>query len=133
MIFIDTGAFIARFIRNDQYHARAITLWNGLRREQLLTTNLIITETLTLLARQVGTEYAIEKAHLIYQASGIRVLRPDEDDEVKALDWLHKYRDQQLSFTDCVSFAVMKRHKIKRYFGFDGHFQLDGFHDIAMV
>jgi hypothetical protein len=45
----------------------------------------------------------------------------------KAIGFFEKYSDQHLSFTDCVSFVLMKIKKIKRVFTFDHHFQLAGF------
>ncbi len=38
-----------------------------------------------------------------------------------------KYDDKDLSFTDCTSFALMKRLKVQTAFTFDGHFQQVGF------
>lgn len=35
-----------------------------------------------------------------------------------------KYRDQDLSFVNCTSFAVMERMKLSTAFGFDRHFSV---------
>jgi predicted nucleic acid-binding protein len=40
---------------------------------------------------------------------------------------LDKFGDQQLSFTDYLSFTLMRRNGIQVVFGFDGHFELAGF------
>jgi uncharacterized protein len=40
---------------------------------------------------------------------------------------LHKYADQRVSFTDCISFVMMKRERVKIAFTFDRHFSLAGF------
>jgi len=55
------------------------------------------------------------------------ILRPDHDDELEALKLFRKHGDQKVSFTDCVSFALMRRHDIPRTFGFDQHFVHAGF------
>ena len=34
MIFIDTGPFIARYIKNDQYHIEALEKWKKARKLQ---------------------------------------------------------------------------------------------------
>lgn len=129
MIFIDTGAFIARYLEKDEHHTTAIRLWDSIAqsRESCYTSNFILDETLTLLGRWVAPSFAIEKAHLIYSSPLFTILRPDYDIEIRALELFKKYADQKVSFTDCVSFALMKAKKIKKAFSFDQHFQIAGF------
>ena len=55
------------------------------------------------------------------------ILRPEAEDEFKALELFRKLGDQQVSFTDCVSFALMRRYGIDKAFGFDRHFVHAGF------
>ena len=40
------------------------------------------------------------------------ILRPEADDELEALNLFRKLSDQRVSFTDCVSFALMRRYGI---------------------
>jgi len=47
--------------------------------------------------------------------------------EETAEDILRKYQDHDFSFTDAVSFAVMKQHEIIKAFSFDQHFVIAGF------
>jgi len=47
--------------------------------------------------------------------------------EEEAEDILGKYQDQDFSYSDAVSFAVMKRHEIHLAFSFDHHFMTAGF------
>ena len=35
--------------------------------------------------------------------------------------------DQAVSYTDCVSFVLMKREGLRNVFGFDGHFTAAGY------
>ena len=42
--------------------------------------------------------------------------------EEKALDIFEKYGDKDFSFTDCVSFVVMREMGIQEAFAFDEHF-----------
>ena len=44
---------------------------------------------------------------------------------------MRKYADQQISFTDCVSFAMMRRLGIGAAFAFDRHFRDAGFQMIT--
>jgi predicted nucleic acid-binding protein len=129
LIFIDTGAFVARYVKRDQYHSEAVRFWHELDHlsERLFTSNFVLDEAFTLLARRAGYQFASERARNIYESKVLVILRPDRDDELKALVCLEKYADQKISFTDCVSFALMKQRRIKRVFSFDHHFERAGF------
>lgn len=59
------------------------------------------------------------------------IRRPDEKDEINALELFEKYADQKVSFTDCLSFVIMQRLKIKQVFSFDNHFKYAGFELIS--
>ena len=50
-------------------------------------------------------------------------------DEIRKSAWdiFLKYSDQELSFTDCTSFALMKNLGLKKAFTFDSHFLILGF------
>ena len=129
MIFIDTGAFLARYLSHDQYHRRATVCWEKLasNNERCFTSNFILDETFTLLGRRAGYDFVIQRAKNMYGSKSLLIFRPDQDDELKALTYFGKYADQTISFTDCISFVLMRREKIHRVFSFDRHFELAGF------
>jgi predicted nucleic acid-binding protein len=56
VIFIDTGAFLARFVERDQFHKRALAVWRRLekRHDRCFTSNFVLDETFTLLARRTS-------------------------------------------------------------------------------
>ena len=130
MIFIDTGAFLARYLRNDRHHRSAVAVWEtlGSNRENCVTSNFVLDETFTLLGRRAGYGFAVQRARNIYASQALTICRPDREDEIKALQIFGKYADQHVSFTDCISFVLMKREKINRVFSFDRHFEFAGFH-----
>ena len=129
MIFVDTGAFLGRFLSNDQHHQTATAGWAKLREEEApcCTSNFVLDETLTFLARRTNYQFASERGRELYSPTEARILRPTHEDELVALDWFEKYADQEVSFTDCVSFVLMKRAGIDTAFSFDRHFQRAGF------
>lgn len=129
MIFIDTGALLARYFARDQYHETAIAFWDKIRRkkEPCFTSNFVLHETFTLLARRAGYPFAAERARKIYASHYMTILRPSKEDEIRALEYFEKFAEHKVSFTDCISFVLMRRHKIRRAFTFDSHFSLAGF------
>ena len=129
MIFVDTGAIVGRYLPDDQHHAAARVGWQKIREKQLAccTSNLVVVEAITLLTRRAGGAFAAETGRLLYSSQALRILRTSPDDEIAALAWLHKFSDQSLSFTDGVSFVLMRRHGLRHAFTFDRHFVLAGF------
>ena len=127
MIFIDTGAFVARYLVRDQYHARAVEAWRLLHRHRIATTSHVLDEVFTLLGRRAGNAFAAERARRFLTSDALRLVRPKLDDELSAVELFESYGDQGISFTDALSFAVMRRLSIARAFTFDRHFVLAGF------
>ncbi len=129
MIFIDTGAFLARYLTTDQYHTKAITLWDKIRenQESCFTSNFVLDETFTLLGRRAGYPFSAERAENIYASNLLKILRPQKQEEIKAISFFRKFADQSVSFTDCISITLMKKQRIRKVFSFDKHFQFAGF------
>jgi len=96
VIFIDTGAFLARFSERDQHHEEAMPFWRQLaaRRERLFTSNLVLSEALTLAARRLGHRFAAEAARRTYALAAFTILRPEREEELQAVGLLDQYADQ---------------------------------------
>jgi len=128
-LFVDTGAWFALADKSDQYHSKAVNIYPKLLSSyiNLKTTNLVIAETYTLIRRALGHQAAIIFLENI--AASPRVIKVYSDNilEEKAEKILRKYQDQNFSYTDAVSFAVMKQYVIKKAFSFDQHFVTAGF------
>ncbi|MCD4749556.1 MAG: PIN domain-containing protein [Thermoanaerobaculales bacterium] len=129
MIFIDTGAFVARYVARDQYHSTAVNAWQELAAgsQRCFTTNHVLDETLTLLGRRGGNQFAAERARALFASHELTIIRTDRDDELRAVGLFEQFADQPFSFTDCLSFSVMKHSGISRAFTFDNHFRVAGF------
>lgn len=135
MIFVDTGAFLARYVRQDEHHRRAKRAWTEIERSRrrCFTSNFVLDETFTLLGRRASYAFAAERARALLASSALTILRPDLDDEGKAVELFAKFADQKVSFTDCVSFALMRHHGLNRAFTFDRHFADAGFELVPPV
>ncbi len=135
MIFIDTGAFIARYLSKDQYHRIALQTWRLLedQKPRIFTSNFILDELATLLGRRADYQFAALRLKSIYSSASINIWRPDTDNELQALKWFTKYADQKVSFTDCLLFTMMSNAKIQKVFTFDKYFDLAGFERVPEI
>lgn len=129
MIFVDTGAFLARYLASDAHHKRALRLWKKVELSgvRLVTSNHVIDETLTLLGRRASYDFAADRGQELYQSRALAILRTVEEEELLGLELFRKFADQEVSFTDCISFTLMRKAGIGTAFSFDRHFALAGF------
>jgi len=129
MIFVDTGAFLGRYLSKDQHHDRARRLWEKIYRrgESCCTSNFVLDETFTFLARRSSYRFAAERARQLHASTELLILRPVLEDETAAIELFEKYADQKVSFTDCISFVLMRKADIETAFSFDQHFERAGF------
>ncbi|MBI5243400.1 MAG: type II toxin-antitoxin system VapC family toxin [Elusimicrobia bacterium] len=129
MIFVDTSAFLALWLPEDGCHPAAAAAWDEIQAHpaRLFTSSLVLSETVTLLGRRAGAKFAAARARSILYSDVLSVWRPEAEDERAALAMYEKYADQGVSFTDAVSFALMRRHRVLRAFTFDAHFARAGF------
>lgn len=134
MIFVDTLAFLARYLHRDQYHRVALDTWHELEHanEPLVTSNFVLAETFTLLGRRASYPFAAERAKIIYRSRVLTILRPDAEDELAALELFIRYAGQRVSFTDATSFVLMQRRGLTRAFSFDRHFAYAGFEVVPL-
>jgi predicted nucleic acid-binding protein len=135
LIFVVTSAFLAGYLRHDQHYTDALPIWKRIEREKELfcTSNFVLAELATLLARRSSYSFAAQKVGSLYGSKVVKILRPSEEDERHALMLFKKYADQEISFTDCVSFILMQAHQLTRVFCFDRHFDIPGFSRFPLV
>jgi predicted nucleic acid-binding protein len=129
VIFVDVGAFLARHMAGDTYHDRAVKGWRVLEESgrRCFTSTFVLSEFLTLMGRRAGYAVAAARGRPIFASQKLTVLRPGPEEEIEALEKFEKFADQRVSFTDCLSFVLMKRHRLSQVFSFDHHFARAGF------
>ena len=125
-MFVDTGAWYALVDERDPSHAEALDLVEGAHAE-LITTNWVVGESLNLTRSRLGHRVAVTLGAELRVRPGIRIVRVGQKDEEEAWRLFQRYADKDFSFTDCTSFAVMRRLGLTRAFAFDRHFQQMGF------
>jgi uncharacterized protein len=132
MIFIDTGPLLAQRLSRDPYRQQSLAGWKRLEQgnERLATSNFVLDELVTLLAKRAGCAFAVDAVRGLYESSRLSILRPETQDEILALGLMQKFADPAISFTDYLSFALMKRNRIRKAFTFDKHFEIAGFESV---
>jgi uncharacterized protein len=127
--FVDTSAWYPLLVAKHPDHARLASALRALirNRRRLVTTNLVVAETHALLLRRVGAPTALAFVRTVDEAPNV-VVRSTRDLETEAeRNWLVRYSEQDFSFTDAVSFAVMTDRRIRDALSLDHHFEIAGF------
>lgn len=125
VILVDTGAFIALADSSDSLHKRARQVSANLEKsaETLVATPFVLMETSLYLHRRIGVDVSRRFWNsLITGDAGVEILSYEPVDLERAYEISNKYADQDFSFVDCTSFAIMERLKIPRAFSFDEDF-----------
>jgi predicted nucleic acid-binding protein len=115
--------------RNDPAHlacmaVRDATLEAG---RVLITTDFVVDETLTLIRLRLGLAAANAWWEQIDGSGRLRWERVEHDRFERARHLFFQYRDKDLSFTDCTSFAIMRELKLTTVLTTDGQFRQVGF------
>jgi predicted nucleic acid-binding protein len=131
---VDTGALVALAAPRDQYHARA----RDIARRHLAAgriwcgTTMVLAEFHGLQLKRAGREAARRTLSALLTDPAYEWLDvPAELVRAAAGAWLDRYRDQDFTLTDAVSFEVMRRERIRQAFAFDRHFVTAGYDLLA--
>lgn len=129
MIFVDTSAWVAIADKNDRYAEEAGRQYTGLilKKEKLTTSDLILVETYNLLSQTIGAKATIKFGNVLHSIPFLKIESVAKTDWERGWKILEKYDDKNFSFTDCTSFALMERLRIRTAFSFDAHFTRYGF------
>ncbi|MEJ2421703.1 MAG: PIN domain-containing protein [Acidobacteriota bacterium] len=125
-LFVDTSAWYALANKKAARHKevkRAIAEWEG----RLCTTDYIFDELVTLIRYRVGYAPAVEVGEVLQDSGTCLLVRVEDQDIRDAWDQFVRERDQRNSFTDCTSFAVMRRLGLTTAAALDDDFVRAGF------
>src|SRR3989344_7178534 len=127
MTFVDSSAWIALTKSDDTNHVKAVKWWKEQEMEKLVTSNLIVMETLGWVRNKKGKKTAIELGKRLLDQRELKLVRVLQNDEPVAWKYFQDLNGRGVSMVDCTSIAVMKRLGIKTIFTFDGDFEQAGF------
>jgi predicted nucleic acid-binding protein len=97
----------------------------------MVTTDLVVVETLNLVQARLGHCHAVQIGHRLLNPKLTTVLKVSDEDLTQAWQLFQRYRDKGFSFTDCTCFALMERLRIAFAFAFDSHFRQYGRFTVA--
>ena len=132
-LFIDTGAFFARFNERAAEHDRARAVFQGLRDGELqygplVTSRYVLSEFATLMRRTVGHPPAVNALETIRSAESINVLSLGSDAFDRTCERFARYDARRISFVDHSSGVLADDYDIEHIFTFDtDDFQTLGF------
>ncbi len=124
-VFVDTGAWFASIVPWDANHAQAAN-WLAQNTRSLLTTDSVLSETLTLLRIRGERERANWLGEKIWSEELTVLYLVNREDQQAAWDVFRRFADKDWSFVDCLSKVVMERLDIDTAFAFDHHFRQFG-------
>lgn len=129
---MDTWAWLGAVFEQDQWHDVAKLHLTKLYMEgaEFVTSNAVLHEVAENSRRRYHHYGSLQVLDRIAQAQvdgELTVLCSDAQLEASALDIYRQFDDQDVSLTDCLSFAIMRAEHISRVLTGDRHFLLLGF------
>jgi predicted nucleic acid-binding protein len=126
--FVDTSSILAMLDAREDLHATAAVAWTDLidRKEQLITTNYVVVETVSLATRRLGVPAVREFDQAIIPLVEVIWISPEVHYRAMAALVASSGR-RSLSLVDLVSFDVMRSRGIDMAYALDDDFNEQGF------
>ena len=128
-VFADSGYWIALITPDDELHEKATALQTSLANRRIVTTQLVLNEVLN---PRSGTtrqrrQAAVDLVERIDRNSRIFVEPQTPAQFEESFGRFRQRLDKEWSITDCASFLVMERLRIRQALTGDRHFTQAGF------
>ena len=128
-VFMDSAGFLALWDAGDAHHAAATRLQAELsgKRRRFVTSDYIVDETTTLLLIRHSHAAAADFVDTIERSEALRLEWIGPERFHRSAGLFRRHADKRWSFTDCVSFTLMRELRIRDAFTTDHHFKQAGF------
>lgn len=121
IIFADASAIVSLYSLTDPNHSRAKAIMDNLTFGQLITSNFVYAEIITILSQRVSKEKAIFAGSYIKE--NFKFFRLTEEIEDLAWEIFKKQKSKNVSFIDCTTIALFKMGVFDKAFTFDSDFK----------
>jgi len=122
MIFLDANFLIAFFVETEDQHEIATKIYEKIKDKQLIISNSIILEVMTVCNIKIKVSKEKLKEIYINLNSGLFDIIEDIKIYDDAMERQINYHPQRLPFFDCLYIELMEQLKIKGIVSFDEHF-----------
>jgi predicted nucleic acid-binding protein len=128
-IFVDTSGFYSLLVAKDDQHEAAsdILRESAKQKRRFITTDYVLDETATLLKARGHRRLLKGFFESVLTSCACQTIWTDIEVFSTTCSYFIKHQDQDWSFTDCVSFVVMRRERIREVLTKDAHFAEAGF------
>ncbi len=126
LLYVDTSVWFAFANRADPVRPAAHKLLRSFG-GRLVTSNFVFDETITLCRGRLGHKLAKDLGEVLWSGDVADLVRALPEDEVTAWELFCDRSDKTYSYTDCVSFVMMRRLGIRTAAAFDEDFRREGF------
>ncbi len=124
--FIDSSAFFAWLDASSNEGKKIESLLSNTD-HTLVTTNLVFSETISLITKRIGKKAGIRAGQGILASDLIHIYFVDAKWHLEAWKMYLKYRDKDFDLIDATSFILCQRSKIREVLTLDHHFAQMGF------
>jgi predicted nucleic acid-binding protein len=126
-VFWDTSGFFALVNSDDPAHNQVCKWLKEGSGDRPVTTEWVIGETLTLLVARRKPHLVSRFLDLTGASEALLAVNPNDLLLIDAKDYIRKHAGAGYSFTDCISFCLMKERRIRQALTTDSHFKRAGF------
>lgn len=127
--FVDTGFWFALRVNDDRWHREATRAFSDVIAQgtRLITSSLVVGETYTLLTARFGRAPAMKFLDRLQASERVVPVMVDSEADADAWSLIRQFDDQDFSYVDATSFALMRRLHLTDALAFDSHFATAGF------
>ncbi len=130
-IIVDSSYLFALAYEKDSCHKKALRIKKIAVQENDYYIGMnVYSEILTLVSQRVSKAASIEL--LTYINQNYNLINPDDDTYIKADSYFRKAKSKNISYSDCISFAIMDQENIELVLGFDEHFKQMGYNRVGI-
>lgn len=127
-VFLDADLLVALHDLSDLLHKDALQYFEMMSIGNIkpyLSTD-VVGEVLTMISQRVGKSKALSLLNE-FRSGKYVIVHPDEQLVYKGEEIFRRVKSKNVSYSDCLSFAIMKAYAIEWVCSFDIHFKKQGF------